>query len=134
MLCIHWLVQLMHCLYKALFMSNKTVYSFSYNTAILVVIIFVLSYAARTHTAKRSTARRTATPTNVNDTGVLPGALPHLLIPLVANDMVNMINMVNMTQAVLGQTEQRSLSIVKQNTRNVSNFHRHLNNERIIVF
>ena len=48
MLCIHWLVQLMHCLYKALFMSNKTVYSFSYNTAILVVIIFVLSYAART--------------------------------------------------------------------------------------
>ena len=30
-------------------MSNKTVYSFSYNTAILVVIIFVLSYAARTH-------------------------------------------------------------------------------------
>ena len=49
MLCIHWLVQLMHCLYKALFMSNKTVYSFSYNTAILVVIIFVLSYAARTN-------------------------------------------------------------------------------------
>ena len=48
MLCIHWLVQLMHCLYKALFMSNKTVYSFAYNTAILVVIIFVLSYAART--------------------------------------------------------------------------------------
>ena len=48
MLCIHWLVQLMHCLYKALFMSNKTIYSFSYNTAILVVIIFVLSYAART--------------------------------------------------------------------------------------
>ena len=52
MLCIHWLVQLMHCLYKALFMSNKTVYSFSYNTAILVVIIFVLSYAARTHSTQ----------------------------------------------------------------------------------